>query len=219
MDPSQTELLIRTLFIGFVSVVIQLPFALLIGRLLARAEFRGKAVVQSVLVLPMFLPPVAVGLMLLLAMAPDGPMGGLFSGFLFSRNAAIIAASVVSFPLLLRHVQEGFAAVPLRLSQVSRSLGQSAWSTFWRIELPLARTGVAVGVLLSFARGVSEYGATSVIAGVIPGETETLATGLMRRLNSGDDSGAIMLAVLSLVVGFGAVLISELAMKNRGGRG
>ena len=216
MDPTHLELLSRTLLIGVVSVVVQLPFALLFGRLLARSEFRGKAVVQSILVLPMFLPPVAVGLMLLLALAPDGPLGGTFSGVLFSRNAAIIAASVVSFPLMLRHVQEGFAAVPLRLSQVSRSLGQSPWRTFWRVELPLAKAGVGVGILLSFARGVSEYGATSVIAGVIPNHTETLATGLMRRLNSGDDSGALMLAYLSLAVGFAAVLISELAMKRRG---
>ena len=199
-------------------MVVQLPFALLFGRMLARAEFRGKAVVQSILVLPMFLPPVAVGLMLLLALSPDGPLGGAFGDLLFSRNAAVIAASVVSFPLMLRHAQEGFAAVPLRLSQVSRSLGQSPWRTFWRIELPLAKTGVGVGILLSFARGISEYGATSVIAGVIPSQTETLATGLMRRLNSGDDSGALMLAYLSLVVGFAAVLISELAMKRRGDR-
>ena len=98
--------------------------------------------------------------------------------------------------------------------QVSQSLGASRFETFRRIELPLARRGLAVGLLLAFARGISEYGATSVIAGVMPGRTETLATGLMRRLSTGDDSGALMLALISIVLGFVAVLLSEVLLKK-----
>ena len=211
------ELLLRTVGIGAAAAICQLPFAILIGRLMARREFRGRAVVQSLLMLPMFLPPVAVGLLLLIALGPDGPLGA-FSSLLFSQAGAVVAAAVVSFPLMLRHAQEAFVAVPLRLVQVSRSLGESPFRTFLRVELPLARGGLVVGLVLSFARGVSEYGATSVIAGVIPGETETLATGLMRRLNSGDDSGALALALISIVLGFAAVLFSELAIRERGRR-
>ena len=193
----------------------QLPIALLLGRWMLRRQFPGRSLLQSLLVLPMFLPPVAVGLLLLMALGPQGPLGGVLSGILYTEIAAVLAATVVSFPLMLRHVQEALEAVPERLSQVSRSLGQSAWHTFVRVELPLARAGVAVGVLLAFARGISEYGATAVVAGVTPGRTETLATGLMRRLNTGDDSGALALAGISIVLGFAAVLLSETWLRRR----
>jgi len=189
-----------------------LPFAIYFGHLLARRHFRGRIFLQTILVLPMFLPPVAVGLLMLLALGPQGPLAS--ANWLFTPFAAVLAASVVSFPLLLRHAQEAFSSVPLRLVQVSRSLGVSRWQTFLRIELPLARRGLAVGLLLAFARGISEYGATSVIAGVMPGRTETLATGLMRRLSMGDDSGAITLALVSIVLGFVAVLFSELLLRK-----
>jgi len=193
---------LRTVGIGAVAALAQLAPAVALGRALAHREFRGKALVQALLVLPMFLPPVAVGLLLLLT------MGGT-STVLFHWPGAVVAASVVAFPLLLRHSHEAFAAVPVRLSQVSWSLGVGRWETFWRVELPLARRGIAVGLVLAFARGVSEYGATAVVAGVIPGRTETLSTGLMRRLNTGDDAGALALAGISVVIGLAAVLVSE----------
>jgi molybdate transport system permease protein len=197
------------------AAALQLPIALWLGRWMCRREFFGRSLVQSVLVLPMFLPPVAVGLILLLMLGPGGPMGGVFGGVLYTETAAVLAAATVSFPLVLRHCQEAFEAVPERLSQVSMSLGLSRWQTFVRVELPLARSGVAVGVLLSFARGISEYGATAVVAGVTPGQTETLATGLMRRLNTGDDGGALMLAWVSIALGFAAVMISETWLRRR----
>ena len=205
-------LLARTLGIGALAVLLQLPFAIFFGHLLARRVFRGRILLQSLLVLPMFLPPVAVGLLLLLLLGPSGPFSSV--DLLFTPFAAVLAASVVSFPLMLRHCQEAFSAVPLRLVQVSQSLGASRFETFRRIELPLARRGLAVGLLLAFTRGISEYGATSVIAGVMPGRTETLATGLMRRLSTGDDSGALMLALISIVLGFVAVLLSEVLLKK-----
>jgi molybdate transport system permease protein len=156
---------------------------------------------------------VAVGLFLLLALGPRGPFGG---ALLFEPAAAALAAAVIGFPLLLRHAQEAFAAVPVRLLQVGATLGASRWRLFLEVELPLARRGLAVGALLAFARGISEYGATAVVAGVIPGRTETLATGLMRRLAQGDDGGALALAGLSVVLGLAAVLLSE-ALVRRGG--
>ncbi len=208
-----SELLLRTLMVGGAAVLVELPVAVLLGRWLARREFRGKALVQTLLVLPMFLPPVAVGLFLLLALGPRGPFGG---ALLFEPAAAALAAAVIGFPLLLRHAQEAFAAVPVRLLQVGATLGASRWRLFLEVELPLARRGLAVGALLAFARGISEYGATAVVAGVIPGRTETLATGLMRRLAQGDDGGALALAGLSVVLGLAAVLLSE-ALVRRGG--
>jgi molybdate transport system permease protein len=180
-----------------------------------RRNFVGRSLVQSILVLPMFLPPVAVGLLLLMALGPQGPLGGISAGILYTEVAAVLAATVVAFPLMLRHVQEALEAVPERLSQLSGSLGQSPGQTFLRVELPLAQRGIAVGALLAFARGISEYGATAVVAGVTPGRTETLATGLMRRLNTGDDGGALALAGISVVLGFVAVFISETLLRRR----
>lgn len=208
------ELLLRTLAIGAAAALLELPCAVLLGRWLARADFPGKAIVQSLLVLPMFLPPVAVGLLLLLALGP----GGIGGSVLFTPLAAVLAAATISFPLLLRHAEEAFAAVPERLGQVAATLGASRWRVFREIELPLARRGLAVGLLLAFARGVSEFGATSVVAGVIPGRTETLATGLMRRLATGDDAGALALALWSIAVGFVAVLASERLLRGRRAR-
>ena len=207
-----TELLLRTLLIGAAAVVVELPFAVLLGRWLARRDFRGKAAVQALLVLPMFLPPVAVGLLLLLALGPGGPFGG---APLYRPAAAVAAAAVSSFPRRLRHAPEAFAAVPPRRLQVSATLGASRWRIFREVELPLAKRGLAAGLLLAFARGVSEFGATSVVAGVIPGKTETLATGLWRRLSTGDDGGALALAVISIVVGLAAVLLSEALLRRR----
>ncbi|HEX9794508.1 MAG TPA: substrate-binding domain-containing protein [Planctomycetota bacterium] len=208
------SILWRTLWIGLAAVLLELPFALALGRLLARREFAGKAVLRALFTLPMFLPPVAVGLFLLLLLAPRGPLGGFGSEWLYGPPAAVLAAAIVSFPLLLRHAEEALAAVPARLVQVSRSLGVGAWGTFLRVELPLARRGLAAGVLLAFARGVAEFGATAVVAGTVPGSTETLATGLHRRLLSGDDPGALALAGLSVLLGLCAVVASELLRRK-----
>ncbi|MBC8327384.1 MAG: ABC transporter permease subunit, partial [Planctomycetes bacterium] len=114
--------------------------------------------------------------------------------------------------------REEFSAVPARLLQVSATLGASPWRIFREVELPLAKRGLSVGLLLAFARGISEYGATAVVAGVIPGRTETLATGLMRRLANGDDDGALALAGVSVGVGFLAVLLSERLLRREAGR-
>ena len=133
------ELLVRTLGIGLASAAVQLPFALWIGRWMLRREFPGRSIVQSILVLPMFLPPVAVGLLLLMLLGPQGPLGGVLAGILYTEIAAILAATVVAFPLMLRHVQEALEAVPERLGQVSRTWARvpgrplSGWSCPWRV--------------------------------------------------------------------------------------
>ena len=211
------ELLARTLWVGLLAVVLELPLAVLLGRWMARHEFRGKAFVQSLLLLPMFLPPVAVGLLLLFLLRPGGWLGGLGDSLLYQPAAAVLAAALISFPLLLRHAQEAFASVPERLRQVSASLGAGGWRTFRAVELPLAQRGLTVGALLAFARGIGEFGATSVVAAVIPHETETLATGMYRRLLLGDDAGALLLVGISILLGLAAVWASE-ALLRRGRR-
>jgi len=197
----------RTVALGAVATAIQLPLAIAVGFWLARGRVPARPLVQAIVALPMFLPPVAVGLALLLLLKP--------TGVLYTETAAVVAAAVVAFPIFARHAQEAFEAVPVRLGQVSRSLGVSPWQTFLRVDLPLARRGLIAGGVLAFARGVAEYGATAVVAGVIPGHTETLSTGLMRRLMAGDDAGALALAGLSAALGVVAVVASELALPRR----
>ena len=196
----------RTVALGAVATAIQLPLAIAVGFWLARGRVPARPLVQAIVALPMFLPPVAVGLALLLLLKP--------TGVLYTETAAVVAAAVVAFPIFARHAQEAFEAVPVRLGQVSRSLGVSPWQTFLRVDLPLARRGLIAGGVLAFARGVAEYGATAVVAGVIPGHTETLSTGLMRRLMAGDDAGALALAGLSAVLGVVAVVASELVLRR-----
>ena len=197
----------RTVALGAVATAIQLPLAIAVGFWLARGRVPARPLVQAIVALPMFLPPVAVGLALLLLLKP--------TGVLYTETAAVVAAAVVAFPIFARHAQEAFEAVPVRLGQVSRSLGVSPWQTFLRVDLPLARRGLIAGGVLAFARGVAEYGATAVVAGVIPGHTETLSTGLMRRLMAGDDAGALALAGLSAALGVVPVVASELALPRR----
>ena len=204
----------RTLAIGAIATCVQLPLAIFVGRWLARGRVPARPLVQALVALPMFMPPVAVGLVLLLMLGPSGPLGGVTAGWLYTEVAAVLAAAIVAFPIFARHAQEAFEAVPVRLGQVSESLGISPWRTFWRIDLPLARRGLVAGGVLAFARGIAEYGATAVVAGVIPGHTETLSTGLMRRLMAGDDRGAVLLAGLSLVLGLLAVVISEVYLRR-----
>lgn len=208
------EITARTLLVGSLAALVCLPPALLCGRWLSRARFRGRSLIQTLLVLPMFVPPVAVGFVLLLLFAPEGPLGGWGGAVLFQQSGAVIAAAVVAFPLLVRHCETAFAAVPVRYEQVAATLGASRWRIFWTVTLPLARRGVVYGLLLAFARALGEFGATSVVAGVVPGHTETLATGMMARMNRYDHDGALAFAGVSVLLGFAAVWLSKLLLRE-----
>ena len=210
------EVTLRSLGVGFAAVAVEFPIAVLLARPLARREFAGRSFVQALLLTPMFLPPVTVGFLLLLLLRPDGVLGGLGSSLLYEPGAAVLAAAIISFPILLRHAQEAFAAVPERLLHVSNTLGAGGWRTFWRVDLPLARRGLAVGALLAFARGIGEFGATSIIAGVSPGKTETIALRIDRMWKLGEDDQALAFAWISVALGFAAVFASEwLLRRNR----
>ena len=210
-----------TLRVGLASLVLIFVPGIWLGWLLAKRRFAGRTVVQTIVNLPLVLPPVAVGLGLLLALSPRGPFGGLcvrVFGWnpLFTWQAAALAAGVMALPLLVRSSQQAFAAVPVRLEQAAASLGSGPWRVFVTVTLPLARRGVVYGVLLSFARGLGEFGATSLIAGTIPGRTETLALGIYGRVLSGDDAGALTLAAVSVVLAFAATYLSELYLAGGG---
>ena len=193
-----------TLRVAAVATAAILPLSVALGYLLARRSFPGKAVVQALVTLPMVLPPVAVGLGLLLLLGRRGPLGGLWSQLgievVFTWWAAAIAAAVVGMPLLVRASEQSFAEVSPRFEQVARSLGAGRFATFFRVTLPLAQRGVLYGVLLCFTRALGEFGATALVAGILPGRTETLALGIYSRVQLGDDRGALALCAASFAI-------------------
>lgn len=215
------ELVALSLRVATLATAFSLPPALATGYLLARHRFRGRALVQALVSLPMVMPPVAVGLLLLFLLSNNGPLGFFWRAtgieVVFSWWAAAIAAAVVGFPLLARACEQAFAEVDARYEQVARSLGMSRLQAFRRVTLPLARRGVIYGALLAFARGLGEFGATAVVAGILPGRTETLALGIWSRLQFGDDRGALWLCAASFGLALLSLLIAEswLARKEK----
>jgi molybdate transport system permease protein len=199
--------------VALVATALALPPGIALGRLLARREFAGKSLLEALLALPMVLPPVAVGLALLLLLARGGPLGAALERLgveiVFTWHAAVLASAVVAFPLLVRACEQAFAQLPARYEQVARSLGMGPWRTFMRVSLPLARRGVLYGAVLAFTRALGEFGATAVVAGIQPGRTETLALGIYSRVQLGDDRGALVLCACSFVLALGAMLVAE----------
>jgi molybdate transport system permease protein len=195
---------ILSLRVAAVATLLLLPGSVLLGFVLARRSFPGKALVEALVALPMVLPPVAVGLAILLGVSALGwPIA-------FTWWGAVLAAVVVSLPLLVRACQQAFADVDPRFEQVARSLGLAPARAFLRVSLPLAGRGILYGALLAFTRALGEFGATAIVAGIIPGRTETLALGIWSRVQLGDYGGALWLCAAS----FGLALVAMLAAEG-----
>jgi molybdate transport system permease protein len=202
-----------TLRVAVVATLVGIPPAVGLAWLLARRAFRGRSFVQACVALPMVLPPVAVGVGLLLLLGRRGPLAPLLSALgvevVFTWGAAALAAAVVGFPLLVRACQQSFAEIDPRTEQLARSLGLGPMETFFRVSLPLARRGVLYGSLLAFTRALGEFGATAVVAGIIPGRTETLALGIWSRVQRGDDAGALALCAASFALALASLWVAE----------
>jgi molybdate transport system permease protein len=211
-----------TLRVAAVGTAAILPPALALGYLLARRDFPGKALLQALIATPMVLPPVAVGLFLLILLGRRGPLGGLWDALgvdvVFTWWAAALAAAVVGLPLLVRACEQSFSEIDARFEQLSRSLGVGRLRTFFRVTLPLARRGVLYGSLLAFTRGLGEFGATTLVAGILPGRTETLALGIYARVQLGDDRGALLLCGASFALALVAMLVGEGWLRRGRGR-
>ena len=168
----------------------------------------------------MVLPPVAVGLALLLLLGRRGPLGPLWSALgievVFTWWAAAIAAAVVGFPLLARACEQAFAAVDPGYERLARTLGLSPLQAFLRVTLPLASRGVIYGALLAFTRALGEFGATALVAGILPGRTETLALGIYARVQLGEDGDALALCAVSFAIALVSMLIAEKWLRSGG---
>jgi molybdate transport system permease protein len=161
----------------------------------------------------MVMPPVAVGLALLWLFGATSPLAPLLSALgielAFTPGAAVLAAAVVGFPLLARSAEQSFALIDPSHEEVARTLGASRIETFFRVSLPLARRGLLYGCLLCFTRALGEFGATAVVAGIIPGRTETLSLAIWSRIQLGDDAGAAVLVAFSFALALASMVAAE----------
>jgi molybdate transport system permease protein len=200
------------------AMLLALPVAVGIGWLLARASFRGKPVVETLVMLPLVLPPVAVGLAMLQLLGRDRPLGRLLDGagidVVFTWKAVVLAMAVMSLPLMVLTIRAGFEHVDQRFEAMAATLGAGPARIFWTISLPLARQSVLAGALLGFARALGEFGATIVVAGGIPGQTQTLAVAIFNLSEAGREADANVLMLVSIFVAF-AVLATANATLRR----
>jgi molybdate transport system permease protein len=177
-----------SLTVGVASTLVSLPFAVAIAVYLERTRWRGRDAVQAIIMLPLVLPPVVTGYLLLKLFSPLGPVGQALAWLgmpvAFHWLGAVTAAAVVGFPLFVLMIALALKAVDPRYERVSRSLGVSPWRTFWRVTLPLTWPGILSGAAVAFARGLGEFGATIILAGRIPGETETIPLAIYAELEA-----------------------------------
>ena len=200
--------------VGLTATAISLPFGILVAWILERTRMPGKWALHALVLLPLVLPPVVTGYFLLQLFSPRGAVGRMLEGFgmpvAFEWLGAVVAAAVVGFPLLVLSMTLAMKAIDPRMEVVSRSLGRSPWATFWRVTLPLAWPGVLAGAVLSFARGLGEFGATVILAGRQPGVTETIPLAIYSALEAPGQEGRVQFLILaSLVLCLAAVVATR----------
>ena len=205
------QILLLSLKVAAVGTAIGLLPALGISWALARTSFRGKVILDTLVSFPLVLPPVVTGYALLLLFGRTGPLGSplhrLGIDLVFTWGAAALAAGLVALPLMVRAMEVAISGVDPRLERAARSLGASAWKTFLSVTIPLASRGILAGILLGFARGLGEFGATVVVAGNIPGRTQTLPLAIFTDLQVGDDAGAVRFIAFSLGLAIVALVL------------
>jgi molybdate transport system permease protein len=219
MDPSDGSILLLTLRVAAVSTLVILPIAVAVAWLLARRAGPGRTLAETILSLPLVLPPTAVGLLLLEALRKSGPLGRLLDRagieLLFTWKAVVLATAVMSFPLLVRPARAAFEEVDPRLLAMARSLGKTPLEAFRFVALPLSWRGILAGTLLAFSRALGEFGATILIAGNIPGRTQTLALAIFQRTQIGRDDAALRLVAVTVVLAFVTVWTTEVITRRK----
>lgn len=195
------------------ATLLMLPPGLALAWLLARGRFHGRVLVDTLVSLPLVMPPVATGLVLLAVVAPRGPVGRVLERagieIVFTWKAVVLAMAVMGLPLLVRTVRAGIEQVDHRYEAAAATLGAGPLRVFLTVTLPLARPAVTAGAVLGFARGLGEFGATMMIAGSIPGSTRTLAVAIYSFAETGRDRDAAVLVAVSAIIAFIALAISN----------
>ena len=210
-----------SLLVGGVATLATLPLAFALAWLLARVSFPGKVLLDGIIHLPLVVPPVVTGWLLLLAFAPDGPAGALLERWfgvtvLFRWTGAAIAAGVMALPLMVRAMRLSLEAVDRRYEQAARTLGAGAWRAFATVTLPLALPGVLAGTVLGFARSLGEFGATITFVSNVPGETQTLPLAIYAALQRPGGEGEVWrLAAISVALSLAALILSDLLARRQ----
>lgn len=206
------------------ATAINFPIALALSWLVVKKNIRGRLIIDVLVSLPLAVPPVVVGYFLLLMLGRNGPVGDVLrSAFgvdiVFTWIAAALAAAIVSFPLITRTIMLAMGGVDNRLEMSARSLGAGPWRVFFTITIPLAYRGILAGVLLGFVRALSEFGATIIVAGNIPGRTQTLPLAIFTNVQVGDNSVALRLVAISIGLAVVTLIVHNLLLERARLRG
>jgi molybdate transport system permease protein len=204
------------------TMVVLLPVGIWLGRLFAWRRFRGKALLEAALALPLVLPPTVLGYYLLVAMGSASPLGELFQRLtgdqlVFSFSGLLVASVVFNLPFAIQPMQRAFEAIAPEVREAAACCGLSYWRTLWRIELPLAWPGVLSALVLTFAHTLGEFGVVLMVGGSIPGETKTIAIAIYDRVQAFDTAGAGLMSAALLLISLAAIA-STYMMSSRIGR-
>jgi molybdate transport system permease protein len=215
MSPAEWTAILLSLRVAAVATVVATPLGIALAWLLARRDFWGKSALDAAIHLPLVLPPVVTGYLLLLSFGRHGLLGGFLADqlgivFAFRWTGAALACGVMSFPLLVRPIRLSIEAVDQRLEQASATLGAAPWQVFATVTLPLALPGILAGMVLGFAKAIGEFGATITFVSNIPGETQTISSAIYSLIQTPDgDTAALRLVVISIVIATSALIGSE----------
>jgi molybdate transport system permease protein len=220
MTAEAWQIVFFTIEVSALSTLLILPFGIAIAWLIARRDWPGKSLVETIVMLPLFVPPVATGFVLLMLFGRHGPLGSILQrgagiDVVFTWRAVVLAGAVMSFPLLVRTAQNAFQEVNPRFEDIARTLGAGEWRVFRTISLPLALPGVVVGAILAFARAIGEFGATVVVAGMIPRRTMTISLAIYQNIQLGHDSEALPLLFVSIGIVFITVLCGQIISRRK----
>jgi molybdate transport system permease protein len=221
MDPALIALGL-SLKVALWATLIDLVLGVGFGYLLARGRFAGRDVLDALLTLPMVMPPTVLGYYLLVLAGRNGPVGRWLQqhfgvNLIFTWQGAVLAAAVVAFPLVLKGARSAFEAVDVQLEQAARVLGVPPFGVFLRVSLPLAWRGVLAGSLLAFARSMGEFGATLMVAGSIPGKTQTLSIAVYEAVQAGQDDTANLLVIITSATCILVLVAANRLVPNRTG--
>jgi molybdate transport system permease protein len=216
ITPTEWTAILLSIRVATVATVVATPLGIALAFLLARREFWGKSLVDALVHLPLVLPPVVTGYVLLLAFGRRGPIGAFLADtfgivFAFRWTGAALACGVMSFPLLVRPMRLSIEAVDRKLEQAAETLGAAPWRVFFTVTLPLALPGVLAGMVLGFAKAIGEFGATITFVSNIPGETQTISSAIYSLIQTPDgDAAALRLVFVSVVIAIAALIGAEI---------
>jgi molybdate transport system permease protein len=214
LSPQDWTAVALSLRVAAVSTLVALPFGIAIAVLLARGSFWGKSLLDAAVHLPLVLPPVVTGYLLLITLGRKAPLGAFLADlgivFSFRWTGAALACGVMAFPLMVRAIRLSIEAIDRRLEDAAATLGANSGWTFVTVTLPLALPGIIAGMMLAFARALGEFGATITFVSNIPGETQTISAAIYTLIQvPGGDADALKLVIISIIICFAALLASE----------